>query len=75
MVARHIPTFMAIGVLLIAYRFLGIADLFKDLIKQEMLPTYDYIIGRSSINRSPLLMVAVVVTTTTATTTITAITR
>lgn len=44
MVARYIPTFMAIGVVLLAYRFLGIGEFFNEFIKQELLPAYDYII-------------------------------
>lgn len=35
---------MAIGVLMVAYRFLGIGDFFKELIKQDLQPAYDYVI-------------------------------
>jgi len=46
MVVRHIPTLMAIGALLAAYRLLGVGDMFKELIKKDLQPAYDYVIGR-----------------------------
>jgi len=45
MVARHIPTLMAIGAVLAAYRLLGVGDVFKELIKKDLQPAYDYVIG------------------------------
>jgi len=45
MVARHIPTLMAIGAVLAAYRLLGVGDVFKELIKKELQPAYDVVIG------------------------------
>ena len=47
MVARHIPTFMAIGAVLAAYRLLGVGDVFKEFIKKDLQPAYDYVIGWS----------------------------
>jgi len=47
MVARHIPTLMAIGAVLAAYRLLGVGDLFKEFIKKDLQPAYDYVIGWS----------------------------
>ena len=46
MVARYIPTFMAIGAVLAGYRLLGVGDLFKEFIKKDLQPAYDYVIGR-----------------------------
>jgi len=40
---------MAIGVLLAAYRLLGVGDLFKEFIKKDLQTTYDYVIGWSFI--------------------------
>jgi len=37
---------MAIGALLAAYRLLGVGDMFKELIKKDLQPAYDYVIGR-----------------------------
>ena len=48
--ARHIPTLMAIGAVLAAYRLLGVSDVFKELIKKDLQPAYDYVIGWSSLN-------------------------
>jgi len=45
MVVRHIPTLMAIGAVLAAYRLLGVGDVFKELIKKDLQPAYDYVIG------------------------------
>jgi len=46
MVARYIPSIVAILVALAAYRLLGVGELFEELIKPKHLqPTYDYIIG------------------------------
>jgi len=47
--ARHIPTLMAIGAVLAAYRLLGVGDLFKELIKKDLQPAYDYVIGWLSL--------------------------
>lgn len=47
MVARYIPTFMAIGAVLAGYRLLGVGDFFKEFIKKDLQPAYDYVIGRS----------------------------
>jgi len=47
MVVRHIPTLMAIGAILAAYRLLGVGDMFKELIKKDLQPAYDYVIGWS----------------------------
>lgn len=44
MVARYIPTFMAIGAVLAAYRLLGLSDLLKEIIKKDLQPVYDYVI-------------------------------
>jgi choline dehydrogenase len=35
---------MAIGAVLTAYRLLGVGDLFKELIKKDLQPAYDYVI-------------------------------
>lgn len=43
---RYIPTLMAVGSVLAAYRLLGVADWFKELIKNELQPVYDYVIGK-----------------------------
>ena len=52
MVARYIPTLMAIGAVLAAYRLLGVGDVFKELIKKDLQPVYDYVIGSSrQLNR------------------------
>jgi len=50
MVVRHIPTLMAIGAVLAAYRLLGVGDVFKELIKKDLQPAYDYVIGWSSFH-------------------------
>jgi len=46
MVARYIPTLMAIGAILAAYRLLGVSELFQEFIKKDLQPSYDYIIGK-----------------------------
>ena len=38
---------MAIGAVLAGYRLLGVGDLFKEFIKKDLQPAYDYVIGRS----------------------------
>lgn len=46
MVARHIPSIMVIGAVLVAYRLLGVEEwLIGSSIKSEIKAEYDYIIS------------------------------
>ena len=44
---RYVPTLVAVGVILAAYKLMGVGDLFKVLTKKEIQPVYDYIIGEN----------------------------
>lgn len=46
MIGNYIPAIIVIGLALTTYRYLGLGDLFVELIKaKELQPQYDYIIG------------------------------
>ena len=55
MVARYIPTLMAIGAVLAGYRILSTKNIMEAFGPHQLMEQYDYIIGACIMKRFPLI--------------------